>query len=63
MRRFDRFGNLREKSPRFVPRDRAARDALGEGFSLDELRHEKRRAFRFLEAVKGRDAGMVQLGE
>ena len=63
MRRFDRFRNLREKSPRFVPRDRAARDALGERFSLDELHHEKRRAVHLLEAVKGRDAGMVQLRE
>ena len=54
MRRFERLGDLPRDRQRFVERDRARRDPLGERRPFDQLQHERacvRR--RFLDAVDG----------
>ena len=60
VRRFHRIGHLREERKRFFDGDRTLLDALLERFALDELHHQKANAVVFLEAMKGRDARMIQ---
>ena len=60
VRGFERLGNLPRDGQRVVERNRPARDALGERRSLDHLEHERRRMIGRLEAVDGRDVGMIE---
>ncbi len=60
VRGFERLGNLPRDRQRLVERDRTARDAIGERRSFDHLEHERRQMIGRLEAVDGRDVGMIE---
>ena len=63
VRGFERLGDLLRDRQRFVDRDRATRDALGQVLALDQFHHERGDAAAFFEAVDGGDVRMVERGE
>jgi hypothetical protein len=63
VRGFERFGDLLCDRNRFIDRDRALCDSLGQVVALDEFHDERRDAAALLEPVDARDVRMVQRGE
>ena len=47
----------------YLQRDWPLGDSVGERWSLHQLQHQGPRALRLLDAVDGRDAGVVEAGE
>ena len=58
-----RLGNLLGDGQGFVERDRPLRDPVSESRPLHQLQDQRPRAFGFLDAVDGRDVGVVEAGE
>ena len=63
VRGLQRFRNLLRNRQRLIQRDRPLRDPISESRAFDQLQHQRPRALGFLDAVDGRDVGVVQAGE
>ena len=63
VRDFERFGNLASDRQRFVDRNRAGREAIGQRGAADELHDERHSGARIFHAVDRRDVRMVQRRE
>ena len=61
--RLQRIGNLTRDWQRLFERNRSMRNPVGQGWSLDELQHERADAVRFLQAVDGGDVGVIESGQ
>jgi hypothetical protein len=60
VRGLEGLGDLSSDEQGLVHRQRSELQARGEIVAVDELQHEKRLAFRLLEAVDGADVGVVE---
>ena len=63
MGRFEGFGDLLGNRQCLVERDRPLRDAVRQGWPLDQLQDQRPDAIRLLQAVDGADVRMVQRGQ
>jgi hypothetical protein len=63
MRSFERLGDLGGESDRFIHREGAPRESVGQRFAVQELEDERRDPVRLLDAVDGGDVRMAQRGE
>src|SRR5262245_56650979 len=61
--RVEGFGDLLCDQQRLVDRDSARRDALGQRRTLDQLHHQRTRAFAFFETVNRRDVRVIERRE
>jgi hypothetical protein len=61
--RFECLRDLFPERQRFIERDGALRDAIGERRPLDQLHHERGAPIRFLQPVDVRDVRMVERRE
>src|SRR5262249_4575194 len=58
--RFQRVGDLACDVERFDDREWSGRDAVGQGFAVDELQDQRGRTAQIIEAMDGADVWMVQ---
>jgi hypothetical protein len=63
VRVFEAIRDLLRNRQGFVERDRPMRDALGEGWSFNQLHYQRVFPVRLLQAVNGGNVGMVQRGQ
>ena len=60
---FQRLGDLFRNPERFVERDRAARDAIGQCFAVNEFKNKETGVAELLYVVNAGDVRMIQRGE
>ena len=63
VRGLERLDQLQGHGERFLDRQRPVRNAFGQGRTVDQLHDQRTPAAAVLEAVDGRDVGMVQRRE
>ncbi len=63
VRRLERFRDLAGDSEGLVDRQRSGSDPLGQGRTLDQLEHQRRRAAAQIESVDLPDVRVVQRGQ
>ena len=63
VRGLERLGDLSRDRERFIDRNRAPRDPVGQRHTLDEFHHEGCGPAGAFDAVNERDVGMIQRGQ